>query len=105
MKKITVKIKPTTFQQTYHFYRPECTVYTFSDVGSGWMDMNYVYGIVREKHRKKVISRKKNGAGKTISKIEPAYWKISVYKFPKNLLRATGMEVIQKTRHFVLKQK
>jgi hypothetical protein len=105
MKKITVKIKPTTFQQTYHFYQPPGTYYTFNNVGSGWVDMNYMYGIVREKHRKKVISRRKNVAGKTISKIEPAYWKISVYKFPKNLLEAIGMELIQKTRHFVLKQK
>ena len=59
-----------------------------------------------EKHNKKVVSRKriksKNGKypTKTVSKIEPAYWKITVTIIPHEVLKLMNKKVKQNLRNW-----
>ena len=97
--KLTVNIKPSTsIKRTKE--RPTRFAIAFSKHWTGCMvDEHFVYALHHEKHRKKVISRKIVN-GKTVSKVEPGYWKTSIYKFPVGLLEILNVKIEQKTRNF-----
>jgi len=100
--KLTVNIKPSTsIKRTKERPRISSTMgIAFSKHWTGCMvDEHFVYALHHEKHRKKVISRKIVN-GKTVSKVEPGYWKTSIYKFPVGLLEILNVKIEQKTRNF-----
>ena len=82
--------------------------YTFCNrsVGGVYRNNDNMYMFHYEKHNKKVISRKrtKDKTGKyptkTVSKIEPAYWKITVTIIPHEVLKLMNKKVKQNLRNW-----
>jgi len=67
----------------------------YSDI-SKWAisDSSNIYGVNYEKHRKKVVD----------GELVAAHWVGHVYKFPKGLLRAMNLRVVQNKRNFRLEK-
>jgi hypothetical protein len=82
--------------------------YTFCNrsVGGVYRNNDNMYMFHYEKHNKKVISRKRTKAEiciyptHTVSKIEPAYWKITVTIIPHEVLKLMNKKVKQNLRNW-----
>ena len=89
-------------------------VYTFLTNGIGYLDLNdkYFMGLHYEKHNLKVITSKRvkkihDGRNVMTTKrtYEPAYWKITYYKIPVDVLKLAGLKFEQGNRTFKLVKK
>ena len=78
-------------------------IFSYGPYHSGYttFDGKFVMGLVYEKHRKKV-TRKRKGRD-TISKVvKQPKWVCYYTWIPVDLLKSSGLKLIQKSRHFVI---
>lgn len=74
-------------------------------------DGDYVFGMVFEKHKPK-IEVKRNSRRKTTplgpqyvrKVVKEGYWKVIVYMFPRELLKISGLQVVQFPRTFKIQK-
>ena len=104
--KIEIEIKPATVITT-HKPTPQSLVrigcYTSNKyTGNMVLTTSQDYIVFHyEKHRKKVVSRKRVN-GRTKSVIEPPYWKTTYYRIPKALVENFNIKIFQFSRHFAI---
>ena len=100
-------VKPTKVSP--HHLTSEPHTFTVCGNGTGYLNRkgDHFIGLHYEKHNRKVISTKKvkkTFEGKevktTVRKYAPAYWKVTYYKIPVEVLKAAGVKFKQGPRSF-----
>lgn len=115
---IKVKLFKSTVEKSTkvvpHHLTSESITFTIGTYGTGYLNRkgDAFMGLHYEKHNRKVISSKKvtkfhNGQNVMTTKriYKNAYWKVTYYKIPVEVLKAAGIKFKQGPRSFIFTKK
>ena len=110
---IKVKLLKSTVEKSTkiipHHLTTESITFTVGTYGSGYLNRHrdHFLGLHYEKHNRKVISTKKvkkifegKEVKTTVRRYKAAYWKVTYYKIPIEVLKAANIKFIQYSRNF-----